>query len=233
MSQPPPTHFFDAEHAAAYDQQFARIAPLRDALQLVLRLALSELPDDAHVLSVGAGTGIEVIDLALAFPGWRFTAVEPSAPMLAVCSDKLAAQGLAERCTLHEGYIESLPPGPPFDAATSLLVSHFLVQPAARTDFFARIAARLRPGAPLFTAELATGAAADTFEGLFAIWARALASSGVTAEKLAAMRATYGRDVAVVAPEEVERILADAGFAKPVRCYQGLLIHAWLAHRAR
>jgi tRNA (cmo5U34)-methyltransferase len=233
MSHPSPSTFFDAQHAAAYDTQFARIAALRDALQLVTRLALSDLPSDARVLCVGAGTGIELLDLALAFPGWRFTAVEPSTAMLDVCRRKVAASGLGDRCTLHEGYLASLPPDAPFDAATALLVSQFVVQPAARRGFFAEIAARLRPGGRLISADLATGASSDTFESLFQIWGRALLSTGVTPEQLARMRAAYGRDVAVVAPGEVEQIIIDAGFDPPVRCLQALLIHTWLATRAR
>ncbi|HEU4408483.1 MAG TPA: class I SAM-dependent methyltransferase [Polyangiaceae bacterium] len=230
---PQPTAVFGAEQAAGYDQQFARLAPVRDALQLVARLALSDLPPDARVLCVGAGTGLELLDLALAFPGWRLTAVEPSAPMLAICRQKVEASGLAGRCTLHEGYLDSLPPQPPFDAATALLVSHFMVRPDARRDFFAQIAARLRPGGALVSADLAIGASPGGFERLFEVWARAMGHAGVTPERVAAMRASYGRDVAVVAPGEVERLIADAGFEPPVQCFQALMIHGWCTTRSR
>lgn len=233
MTRSPTSSFFDAAHAAAYDQQFARVAPLRDVLQLVTRLALSSLPSEARVLCVGVGTGIELLDLARTFPGWSFTCVEPAPAMLDVCRQKVAASGLSDRCLLHEGYLESLPPQAPFDAATALLVSHFLVEPAARRGFFAEIASRLRLGGRIVCADLATGASSATFESLFEIWGRAMLSTGVTAEQLARMRAAYGRDVAVVAPDEVERIIEQAGFDAPVRCLQALLIHAWTATRVR
>ncbi|WP_232288441.1 class I SAM-dependent methyltransferase [Anaeromyxobacter sp. K] len=58
---------------------------MRDALHLVTRLALGELPAQARILCVGAGTGAELLSLAAAFPGWRFTAVDPSEPMLRRC----------------------------------------------------------------------------------------------------------------------------------------------------
>src|SRR4051794_1322180 len=75
-----------------------------------------------------AGTGHELICLADRFPGWRFVAVEPSASMLDVCRRKAEERGIAARCELHEGYLESLPPGEAFDAAISLslLVSQFI-----------------------------------------------------------------------------------------------------------
>ena len=43
------------------------------------------LPEDAQILAVGAGTGVEISHLAAVFPKWRFTALDPSGAMLAEC----------------------------------------------------------------------------------------------------------------------------------------------------
>ena len=77
------TAIFD-QQAPIYDQQWAKVAPLRDALNLLVAAVFSELPPDARVLCVGAGTGSEILYLASRFPGFYFTAVEPSGPMLEV-----------------------------------------------------------------------------------------------------------------------------------------------------
>ncbi len=45
------------------------------------------------------------------------------------------------------------------------------------------------------------------------------------------MRAAYGRDVAVLPPQEVASIIASAGFDTPVLFFQNLLIHAWYSRR--
>ena len=119
---------FDQAHAAAYDQRFAKLAPLRDALHMLLGAVLADLPDDAGILCVGAGTGQELLYLAHRFPRWRFTVVEPSSPMLEVCRRKANESGMAARCRFHEGYLETLPPTAAFDAATSLLVSQFILE---------------------------------------------------------------------------------------------------------
>ena len=220
---------FDESQAASYDERFARLAPMRDALHLVTQLALAELPPGARVLCVGAGTGAELLHLAAAFPGWSFTAVDPSEPMLRRCRARVEAAGLSARCRFHEGTVETLPEEVgPFDGATALLVSQFLVDREARRGFFRAIADRLRPGAPLVVADLACPTPPG---GLLELWERAWLFAGVHAEHVARMRETFGAQVAVLPPNDVAAIIAAGGFEAPLQCYQSVLIHGWLARR--
>lgn len=84
---------FDKERASTSDTRAARVAPLRDALHLSIRLVLSDLPSDARILCVGVGTGLELIYLAQEFPQWQFTAVEPATAMLETASTEALATG--------------------------------------------------------------------------------------------------------------------------------------------
>lgn len=224
------THqMFDQAAADAYDDRFAKLAVFRDALQLVTRLALNELPADARLLIVGAGTGLELLYLADAFPGWRFTAVEPSGPMLQRCKARAEASGFWDRCTFHHGTTDTLADQGPFDGATALLVSQFVVDRGARTDFFEQIAKRLRPNAPLVSADLSR-----PVEGaeLTELWRRAWIHNDTTAENVERMLQSIDQHVAVSPAELVERILSDAGFDSPTRCFQTLWIHGWLSRRS-
>jgi tRNA (cmo5U34)-methyltransferase len=56
--------------------------------------------------------------LAQHFPQWRFTVVEPAAPMLDIRRRRVEECGIASRCTLPEGYLDSLPGSYSFNAAT-------------------------------------------------------------------------------------------------------------------
>jgi tRNA (cmo5U34)-methyltransferase len=233
MSNPPPGPVvFDQERAATYDERFAAIAPMRDTLHLLTRAILGDLPGDARVLCVGAGTGLEMLDLARAFPRWRFTAVEPAAPMLNRCREKAAEAGVVSRCTFHEGYLDSLPPAEPFDAATCVLVSHFLLRRDERRQFFHRIASRLRPGGMLVSADLAGDVSSPAYESLLEIWLHLFRPADNTPEGIEKMRETYRRNVAILPPDDVAAILASGGFASPVLFFQTLLVHAWYARRA-
>jgi tRNA (cmo5U34)-methyltransferase len=223
---------FDREHAAKYDQRFEKLAAMRDALHLLISAAFADLPTDARVLCVGAGTGHELLYLAQKFPRWRFVAVEPSASMLEVCRRKAEACGIASRCTFHEGYLDSLPLSDLFDAATSLLVSQFIVAPEARAAFFRGIAARLRPRGYLASADLASDTTSDTYQRLLDVWLRLMRETGSPFEQIEKLRVTYGRDVAVLPPQQVSAIISSAGFSEPTLFLQTVLIHAWYAQKA-
>jgi tRNA (cmo5U34)-methyltransferase len=223
---------FNQQAASAYDSQWAKLAPFRDALHLLATAVLAVLPADASILCVGAGTGAEILSLAEKFPGWHFTAVEPSAPMLDVFHRKAQEQGIASRCTFHEGYLDSLPHSEPFDAATSLLVSHFILQRDERAGFFRGIRQRLRPNGILINSDLTSDTDAPHYGALLEVWMRTMAGADLSQEKLEQMRAAYRRDVAILAPQIVAGMMASGGFDTPVQFYQCGLIHGWFARAA-
>ncbi len=222
---------FDKERASTYDARAVKVAPLRDALHLLTRLILSELPAEARILCVGVGTGLELIYLAQEFPRWQFTAIEPATAMLETSRQKAEEQGIASRCTWHEGYLDSLPPSAPFDAATCLLVSHFFMQPEERRKFFSQIAARLHPQGYLVTADLAADMSTPDYQSLREIWTQMLRYAEYPDQEVKNFLDAHGRNVAVLPPHEVASIVASSGFDDPVLFFQTLFIHAWYTRR--
>lgn len=220
------------QQAPGYDNQWARMAPLRDCLHYLLQGVLATLPAQARVLCVGAGTGAEIAFLARHNPGWRFTAVDPSPVMIEMCRQRALSEGYDERCEYHAGYLDALAESPPHDAATCFLVSQFLLDTGARTDFFRGIAARLQPRGILASSDLAADVRSTPYAELLPVWFGLIASTGMTPEALERMRTAYERDVGVLPPAQVESLIAAAGFSQPVPFFQGGLIHAWFSHRA-
>lgn len=228
QNQQPPI-LFDQKAAASYDQQTDLLAG-REALFSLMCLILSELPADARILCVGAGTGTEMIVLAQAFPQWQFTAVEPAPAMLDICRQKAEQSGIAPRCTFHEGYLDSLPASDLFDAATCLLVSQFLKQAEERSHFFRQIAQRLHPGGVLINADLVLGLSPPVYQSLIEVWLR-MRGSGWSEEDIEKMRAGWNLHIAALTPSEVEAIITAGGFDTPVLFFQTLFIHAWFSKR--
>ncbi len=219
------------QQAAGYDRQWARMAPIRECLHYLLEAVFPGLPADARILCVGAGTGAEIGHLARVFPGWRFTAVDPSGAMIEVCRQRAQAEGFAARCDFHVGYLESLPQGAAHDGATCFLVSQFMLDRAVRVGFFRGIAERLRPGGLLASSDLASDVNSRAYEALLPGWFTLMSAAGVQPEALARMRANYARDVSILPPAEVEALIGSAGFEPPVQFFQAGLMHAWFARR--
>ena len=231
MKNQQPAIVFDEKAASAYDNRWAKLAPIRDSLELLIRAILSELPIDAQILCVGVGTGSELINLAQAFPQWQFTAVEPATAMLDICRQRAEEHGITSRCTFHEGYLDSLPLSDWFDAATCLVVSHFIIQKEERRNFFNQIALRLRPQGYLINSDLVSDMSTSNYQSLLEVWLRMMKSAELPEEDIKKMIDGYGRDVAVLPPQEVASIITSAGFDPPVLFYQNLLIHAWYSRR--
>jgi tRNA (cmo5U34)-methyltransferase len=222
---------FDRQ-AAGYDEQWEKMAPIRDGLYLLVEAMFAELPADARVLSVGLGTGAELAHLARRFPRWSFTAVEPSGPMLDLCRQRAEREGFASRCTFHEGYLDSLPTGEGHHAATCFLVSQFILDQGDRSDFFRAIADRLQPGGMLASSDLASGAGLVDYEALLRAWLIIMAGPDVSAERLERARSAYAKDVAILAPATVASVIEAGGFEPPVQFFQAGLLHAWFSKRA-
>ncbi len=227
------TEIFD-QQAASYDQKWSRLAPLNSALHLLTSTMLTALPPTARILCVGAGTGNEILYLAQKFPGWHFTAVEPSTAMIEVLCRRAEEHGFLSRCVLHQGYLDTLPATEPFDAATSFLVSQFIQDRPARSMFFQNIAARLHPGGMLISSDLAGDVSAATDSpSLLELWIQVMRDSGTITlpEEIERMREAYTRDVAVLPPQDIRDIIKLGGFASPVLFFQAGMIHAWYAKR--
>ncbi|MGV3533814.1 MAG: class I SAM-dependent methyltransferase [Chthoniobacteraceae bacterium] len=219
------------QQAATYDRKWSELSAINVGLHLLASSVLGELPSDARILCVGAGTGAEILSFAKQFPDWHFTAVEPSRAMLDVLRARAKEHGITSRCEFHEGYLETLPAGAPFHAATSFLVSQFIQDRDARIAFFRGIGERLLPKGILLSSDLAGDMASPECDSLLKVWFHLMKGGGLSAEELKRMREAYERDVAVLPPADVCEVIRSGGFEPPVRFFQAGMIHAWFATR--
>ncbi len=102
-----------------------------------------------RVIDIGAGTGL--LGLALAADVGEVVLAEPSAGMLEVTREKLAADGPAHATAVRFDLTSDPPPGGPFDLAVSLLVLHHVEDTAEALGAVSRL---LRPGGRIALADL-------------------------------------------------------------------------------
>jgi tRNA (cmo5U34)-methyltransferase len=221
------TPFSDPKAIADYETHTLRLVPGFADMQRMAALLLAErMPPDGRVLVVGAGGGLELKAFAQAYPDWRFDGVDPSAEMLRLAERTLGP--LASRVRLHHGYVDAAPSGP-FDAAACLLTLHFTTK-AERLRTLQEIHRRLKPGAPLVAMHLSF---AQT-QGQRSLWLSRYAafavSSGVDAVKARAAAAAIDERLCILAPQQDEALLREAGFASAEVFYVGLAFRGWVAH---
>lgn len=138
------TRFPDAA-AADYDRRILTLVPGYQFAQALLTATLAQtLPNDATLLLAGCGTGSELAALATANASWRFSAVEPSAGMLAAARAKAEAAGYAQRVSFQPTLLQQAPQTR-HDAAVCSLVLHFIADDGAKLDFLQQLAQRLSP----------------------------------------------------------------------------------------
>jgi tRNA (cmo5U34)-methyltransferase len=235
-----PIATFDAARAARYDDEIAHAIPgygvLHGLTATMAATLLGRAPGAgaaARVLLAGAGTGAELAALGAAGPGWRFVAADPSPDMLVHLRRRAAALGLEERVTVHAGEVGSLAGATPFDAATLLLVLHFLPDDGAKLALLRELATRLRPGAPLLLADMTGERGAPEYELLLDVWEAHLRTrAGAPPDAAGAAVAAVRADLRPVDERRLGALLADAGFEPPLRYWQGLTAAAWVARRS-
>ena len=222
----------EASSARGYDDAIRAAIPGYELLhESVAAFLPGVINDHATVLVVGAGTGEEIVRMSRANPGWRYVAEDPSAEMLDVAREKLAAEGAADRVEFVTGPIEDVPQGERFDGATMILVQHFLPDDGAKLAILREVAARLRPGAPLFLANMHGDLDAEPDTRRYQAWKRRQMARGMPAEDAEGMFSGLPTVVHFVSEARTRQLLEEAGFMDIQNVFRAFVIGGWVATR--
>ncbi|NEQ21864.1 MAG: class I SAM-dependent methyltransferase [Microcoleus sp. SIO2G3] len=222
---------FDADPRLSSDYDIAArqsIAGYDAMLSMLTALFHLYLPDNAHILVVGAGGGNELSALGQAHPTWQFTGVDPSEKMLATAQAKVASLGLENRVTLHQGVVQDLP-HQLFNAATSLLVMHFLPDDGTKLAYLKAIAARLASGSPFVLVDGQGDKQSDGFKRLVDGWQKRAQLAGMDSQRLQELVDGVQNHVHCIPEDRTLTLLEQAGFTKITRFYTAFIITGWFA----
>jgi len=218
-------HFSNPDMVTHYAEGPPRFVPGFADLHRMTSILLAEhAPQDARVLVLGAGGGLELKSMAEAEPGWNFVGVDPAAAMLQLAERTLGS--LSARVQFQQGYIDDAPDGP-FDAATCLLTLHFL-DANERRRTAGEIHRRLKPGAPFVAAHSSfPQAARASWLSRYAAFAIA---SGADPDKANGARAAVDANLSLLSPEQDAQILDEAGFKRVELFYAAFTWRGWVAY---
>jgi tRNA (cmo5U34)-methyltransferase len=225
---------FDPARAGEYEQQ-SRIAlagydACHELAACMLAAALGTRTE-AQILVAGAGGGArEIVTAGALEANWRFTAVDPSQPMMDLAVARLTEAGLLNRTEVVLGTVDELPPEDRFDAATLIGVLHHLPGDEAKRAILRSLATHLKPGASLVLA--GNHYAYQSQPLLLRAWGERWRMQGVSPAKV---QAKLGKILQGADPphseEAVANLLREAGFGPPSRFFSSLFWGAWLTQR--
>jgi tRNA (cmo5U34)-methyltransferase len=224
---------FDQDRATQYDLDIRKAIPGYESLHgMAQSLLQTSLSESAKLLIVGSGTGMELVNYSQLNPGWSLTGIEPSPEMMAIAKLELINQELQERVNLHTGYVNSLPETELMDAATLMLVMHFLPDDGAKLQLLQDIAQRLKPGAKFILADLYGDQGASYFNQFIQAW-QALYFSQLDEETRAKAEtnfpASIKNSIYFVPEARIIELLQMAGFNQVSKFYQAFLFGGWIA----
>lgn len=231
---------FDRERANRYDLDIRKAIPGYEALHNMAQTLLHlSLPTSARLLIVGSGTGMELINCCKKNPQWFLTGVDPSEDMMAIAQHNLviaekqhSQTKFLERVDLYTGYVSDLPKTELMDAATLILVMHFVPDDGSKLQLLQEIARHLKPGAEFILADLHGDQSAPYFAKFRQAWQNLYFSQldeNALAEAKLKFEDSIGNSVHFVTEERIIELLEMAGFSKITKFYNAFLFGGWTA----
>ncbi|MGL5941572.1 MAG: class I SAM-dependent methyltransferase [Waterburya sp.] len=224
---------FDSERANQYNLDIRKAIPGYEALHsMALSILQVNLNSAAKLLVVGSGTGIELINYSQQNPGWLLTGVDPSPEMMAIAKQELTNQGLMKQVYLHTGYVDTLSATEAMDAATLMLVMHFVPDDGSKLKLLKNIAQRLKPGAELILADLYGDKFSPDFVNLMQAWKAFYFSQLEEEIRVKAeqdFEASINHSIYFITEARIIELLSTAGFSQITKFYNAFLFGGWTA----
>lgn len=219
---------FDATMTSEYDRGIRRTLPTYDQLFRIIHAYLHrQLAADSHLLIDGAGGGTELTVFGPDNPKWKFTAVDPSESMLTLAQQKTEQLGLLDRIQFVHGTANQVEEDS-FDAATSILILHFIESDEQKLAYLQAIRKRLKKGAPFLFAALYGDQESPEFEMIYEVWkAYWLHTTHLTEERVDEMGKTL-LSQSILTEDEIQQLLQRAGFNELTNFFKTNLFGAWV-----
>ncbi|CAN5622419.1 class I SAM-dependent methyltransferase [soil metagenome] len=226
---------FDEERAGKYDAWTRKTIPgyeaLHDMAMFFIKTGMENAPETPRLLIAGSGTGMELSYFAERNPKWTFTGADPSREMTAIAKRRLEERGLSERAEIHTGFVHDLPESEPYDAATLILVMHFLPDDGEKLALLESISARMKPDSPFILADLHADKNSPKFPRFMETKKARQSATGMSEEDLEKWFDDLHANIHFVPEERILELLGEAGFKDVERFYNAILFGGWVARK--
>lgn len=216
-----------------YDKMTQMALPGYEAMHTMVKsILLSHLPELANLLIVGAGSGMELIKFGEGNSQWQMLGVDPSSNMLAIAQLKIEQHGLSERVKLFQGYTHDLQATPMYDAATCILVMHFVPDDGSKLALLQSIVQRMKLSATFILVDVFGEKGTREFEQMISVMKVFWSEMGMDLQRRMELLEAINKGVYPISEPRVLELLQQAGLENTIRFYTGLWVGGWVATKS-
>lgn len=215
---------FENDRATGYNQFVETWIPNYNYFLDRLPKLLSETIQK-DLLVVGCGTGNEIERFTQITERWEITGIDPSPEMIKLANEKLQDYG---NITLIKGLLADTDIEKKYNAATLLLVLHFLEDNGNKLALLKDISERLVSGATFVMLDI-TGNKKQIEENLKVL--RLLLPDGLEEEQIHNRINRIENELFSVSEERLSELCIEAGFEPPLRFFQSAIYKGWLTKK--
>lgn len=218
---------FEDERAFKYDR-FTQtwIVNYPFVIDTVPKIIEMENPNAKEILIVGCGTGNEMLGLANAKnKAWNITGIDPSPDMIKIANEKLKYHS---KVKIIKGKVSQLPINKKYDAATLLLVLHFMKDDGTKQALLQSISDRLQKGATFILLDI-FGNQTEFYDNLKLLGK--LLPKQVESISISDKIASITERVHPISEDRLSEILNKTGFSKPIRFFQSAIYGGWVVKK--
>jgi tRNA (cmo5U34)-methyltransferase len=224
--------FFEGERATQYDDRIPTWVPNYQFVQQSIPAILkSYLPTDEErrLLVAGCGTGQEISEIKRLQTAWKITGIDPSPQMIRLAQMKLAYRENDPSLSLKTGVVSDLPMDQKYDAATLILVLHFIPDTEdGKLSLLRNIAQRLQPGAPLIISDIYEP---QGFQEQMEYFRQYMIGKGLEPQMVDEGLQHVKEDTHRLTSNRLNELLQEAGFHTPRMFSKAFYYGGWIVER--
>jgi len=221
---------YEQHWATGYDARMQVVVPGYDLMHETVASHLrARLNPGSSILVIGAGTGADIITLCAYDSGWKITGVDPSAEMLEIARQKIAAARPSADVRIECCGIEDFEDDPLYDVAILSLVLQLYPDDGSKLKLLQTAARHLKPDGLLVLVDSYGDYGSPEFERTLEALKEQTIRRGFNTEEaekdIESVRARFH----LVPEQRIQSLLSRAGFGPAEIIFHAFITGVWLA----
>lgn len=224
--------FFEGDRATQYDDKIPNWVPnyqfVQQSIPAIFKTYLP-VKEARRLLIAGCGTGQEIAEIKKYETAWKITGIDPSPQMIRLAQMKLAYWENDTHLLLKTGVVSDLSADQKYDAATLILVMHFIPDKEdGKLNLLRNIAERLHSGAPLIISDIYQ---AEGFQQQMECFRQYMIGKGLEPQMVDEGLQHVKNDTHRLTTDRLGELLQEAGFHTPRMFSKAFYYGGWVVEK--